>query len=192
MAIDLEQIHSFMTTLFEDIHGLIELRPIEVDGPAHSIFCRNVEESVRAIQREAAPGVNMYCGIATRRTRVSGKKDNLAALRALWVDIDFHEDPQGERELLEITLETFPLPPSLRVWSGGGVHLYWILSEPVRVDTTESIARVEAILKGLADALGGDRAATDASRVLRVPGTTNYPDQRKRDRGRVPAECRIS
>ena len=48
------------------------------------------------------------------------------------------------------------------------------------------IAEFEAALKGVAHFLGGDLAATDASRILRVPGTVNYPDEKKRARGRVP------
>jgi len=56
--------------------------------------------------------------------------------------------------------------------SGGGYQPYWLLREPVELNQ-ETIARLEGINRGLALALGGDAAATDASRILRLPGTFN-------------------
>ncbi|MCH7644657.1 MAG: hypothetical protein IH974_07445 [Myxococcales bacterium] len=47
--------------------------------------------------------------------------------------------------------------------------------------------RLEHTLKGIADVLHADRAATDSTRILRVPGTTNYPDAKKRAKGRTEA-----
>ena len=116
----------------------------------------------------------------------NGSKLNLAATRALWVDFD------GDPGELSTKLETFPLPPSLLVNSGGGVHAYWILAEPFALDTEEARSQFENVLKGLTAVLGGDRAATDASRILRVAGTINLPDRRKRDKGRSAALCRIA
>jgi hypothetical protein len=85
----------------------------------------------------------------------------------------------------------FLLPPSLRVDSGGGEHDYWLTEDYLKLDTPERIHAFEMANRGLADALGGDLAATDASRILRVPGTFNIPGPDKVAKGRVRANCRL-
>ena len=76
-------------------------------------------------------------------------------------------------------------------FSGGGWHLYWKLKEVYALVEAEDIARHEYRLKGLADFFGADMAATDASRVMRIPGTVNWPNELKRVKGRVSALCSL-
>src|SRR5262249_21331143 len=59
--------------------------------------------------------------------------------------------------------------PSITVSSGHGYHLYWLLREPVPASI-----ETDGYLKGIAKALGADRAAAELARVLRIPGTFNY------------------
>ncbi|MCI0348313.1 MAG: hypothetical protein L0Z53_02715 [Acidobacteriales bacterium] len=40
-------------------------------------------------------------------------------------------------------------------------------------------------------ALRGDKGTWNLDRVMRLPGTTNWPDAVKRERGRVPADARL-
>jgi hypothetical protein len=192
VSADLAQAREFLEVIFTGVPGLIELRAIEVDGPAHAVFCDNINAAVDAVEKLALPDVNLYVAVATRRTKDSGKKENLRAVSAFWTDIDFKSDPQGERELLEIKLESFPLPPSLKVSSGGGAHLYWILRDAIELSAADTIARIENINKGLADQFGGDHC-WNADRIMRIPGTTNWPTAKKRERGRLaPRECRLA
>jgi hypothetical protein len=85
--------------------------------------------------------------------------------------MDLKEPTMDEWEKLEIKLDEFPLNPTYIVNSGGGFHLYWQLKEPV---LQEGISQVEGILRRLATYFDGDKAATDSSRILRIPGTLNY------------------
>jgi hypothetical protein len=186
----LTQTRAFLAALFIDLSGIIELRPIVPDGNAGSIFCKTIDDAFVRIERLAGQRINVYVGIATRRDSRNGKKWNLRAVRALWVDLDGLTDPAA-RKAAERKLAEFPLNPSMRVWSGGGLHIYWVLVESIELIDVPMIERVERILKGLADALGGDRAATDASRILRVPGTINYPDAKKRAARRTEAPCEL-
>lgn len=73
---------------------------------------------------------------------------------AAWVDLD------GSDEI------SFVLPPSWVVYSGYGVHGYWLFKEPQEVRVACAISR------SLGSALGGD-AVGDAERVLRLPGSFN-------------------
>ena len=45
----------------------------------------------------------------------------------------------------------------LQISSGNGMHLYWILDEPFKLDGADAILEFEHMLKGLADVLHGDR-----------------------------------
>ena len=185
----------FLHAIHGDCEGLIDLRFIDDRDRTRRFEASSVPEAVKRI-RENARGHNCYAGIATRRTPGSGAKANLQQLGALWVDWDpaddyiDDDDRRGHREEIEIKLETMrPAAPSMIVWSGSGLHAYWILEEPIDVDTPESIQQVERTLRGLCDYVGADHKACDATRILRIPGTLNYPNAKKRAKGRVLAPC---
>jgi hypothetical protein len=52
--------------------------------------------------------------------------------------------------------------------------VYWILEEAIVFESSEDLRHVEDLARGLCDLVGGDRAATDASRTMRVPGSLNF------------------
>jgi hypothetical protein len=108
-----------------------------------------------------AKRMDVFVGVAMRTER-SGGKDAIAAVQALWVDAD---GPAATGEVA-----TFELPPSIVLASGspGCHHAYWLLEEAIGVGEAEDLLRL------LANRLGTDRAVTDASRVLRLPGTFNH------------------
>ena len=205
---------NFLSTIHGDAAGIIDLRFIDEDR-TRRIEAHSIEQAVNAIGPRL--GTNCYVGVSRRRLpamdfdrieakrepdpkkrRKAGGKHNLSQLSALWVDWDFsvdyidEDDRRGHREEVEIRLEQMaPCPPALVVWSGGGLHSYWIFEEPIDVSAPDAVARVEHTLVGLCDFVGGDRAATDASRILRIPGTLNWPNAVKRKRGRTVQPCMI-
>ena len=73
--------------------------------------------------------------------------------------------------------------------SGGGYQAFWRLREPV-VLTPNNVVELEGYNKRLAAALGGDDCH-NLDRIMRLPGTINLPDAKKRERGRVPALARV-
>jgi hypothetical protein len=70
--------------------------------------------------------------------------------------------------------------PTAVVFSGGGYQAFWKLSEP-----STDLARVERINLEIAQRLGGDNCH-NIDRIMRLPGTINVPNARKRAAGRVP------
>lgn len=52
-------------------------------------------------------------------------------------------------------------------------------------------SRYELYNQALIRALRGDKGTWNLDRVMRLPGTTNWPDAVKRERGRVPADARL-
>ena len=113
---------------------------------------------------------NIYHAIATRKTNTSGRLENCSELWALYIEIDF----KNGVPLLEIWTapeEFSRSPPSFVVHSGGGLHVYWCLAEPINLTTDLSLAY--QWLGDLAHRLYGEPESTEPARVLRVPDTLN-------------------
>lgn len=104
---------------------------------------------------------------------------NLARLTSLFVDIDCYKENIGISPnsaeamlLLHCEEERFPLP-SLVIQSGRGIQVKWLLEQPL---PRQALPRWNAAQKYLVErfsSLGADRAARDASRVLRLVDTVN-------------------
>lgn len=103
----------------------------------------------------------------------------LTALNALFVDIDFHEadgsipslgimKAVAEARINHLDRIGFALP-SLVVYSGRGVHLYWSHN---RVRQGE-LARWAEMQSWLQQTLDSDPKATDATRLMRLIGTVH-------------------
>ena len=128
-----------------------------------------VEELAVASHRHADV-FDCYFGICPR-IRPQGRKEDVTHAPGLWVDLDWKRFEEGEAGALR-NLATFALPPTWIIATGGGYHLYWQLTEAVRAD-----AGFEGRLKAIAKTLNADPAATDRSRVFRVPGSFNFKYQ---------------
>jgi hypothetical protein len=114
----------------------------------------------------------LYFGVALRGDDDDGTLANCTMLTALFVDIDFSTTPEPEaRE----RLTHCPLSPSALVASGGGLHAYYLLREPLPLPGDAGLAR--GLLRRLAGYLGGDLASAEPARVLRIPGGLNHKYQ---------------
>jgi virulence-associated protein E/DNA primase RepB-like protein len=122
---------------------------------------------------------NLYVHVNPIREGVSNAKASKGDIaHAAWVHIDIDEVAAAPR------LAEFAIPPTAVVFSGGGYNAYWKLADP-EVD----LERAESVNRWLVGKLVGDPAATDVSRILRLPGTVNLPTKKKRERGRTPASA---
>jgi hypothetical protein len=110
---------------------------------------------------------------------IKAKKPDIVAVRALHVDVDLND------EAALSALRNFTPTPTVIVFSGGGYQALWHLAEP----STE-FERAEQINVWVAQQLGGDNCH-NIDRLLRLPGTINLPNAKKRSAGRVPVLARI-
>ena len=151
-------------------------------------WCETVDQVVEAVgQLAELEHTNVYVCPSRYRPDGNGSKANVAQVRCVWVDLD-DVDPERELELVELQVP----PPSMVVaTSDRGLQCFWLLDEPLDLTDTDNVARLEAINRGLVHALRGDRAATDAGRPLRVPGTTNWPSAEKVANGRKVSPARL-
>jgi hypothetical protein len=149
-----------------------ELKPIPVGGgKVEPVFFRYPAElDALCTQVATLSGKqNVYFGTSLFRAR-RGTNENVASCRALFVDIDYQKTPYPKAVEL---LKTFPLKASIVVSSGGGVHVYFLLKEPVTDrELLKKDGLIQRINTAIANAVGGDKCSNVAW-VLRVPGTLN-------------------
>lgn len=151
----------------------VELRAIRVRDKAirQQFFTLDATDDHFGLACSLVEDHDCYFGVCPR-IRPRGRNEDVTHAPGFWADLDWKSFKDGEGGALR-SLAAFPIPPTWIVSTGGGYHLYWRLKEVVRVN-----AGVIGRLRGIVKMLGADPAATDPSRVLRVPGTFNhkYPD----------------
>jgi hypothetical protein len=166
--------------LYPGSEGCLELRAY--NGTRNDIKRRFIqlpltEEKLGEVQAFAMQyGLthNIYMGVATRRDRTSGRLDNCATLNAVFAEIDFKSMGADDAST---RLNAFPLQPSLVIHSGGGLHVYWLLEEPIDLSTDDGRDLARHLLAALAHRIGADVASAEPARILRVPDTLNHKPQ---------------
>lgn len=136
--------------------------------------CESSRASELAVSLAADKDV--FLGIGLRRHDLNGtgrgRKQDVTLLSAVWADVDVDEEAAARA-----VLESFPLPPSMLVWSGHGLHAYWLFDRPWRLDTAEDRNAADTLIKRFGATIAGDgvdRAVFELARVMRVPGTINH------------------
>jgi hypothetical protein len=154
----------------------------------------NLDEAGRWIGRYNGKQ-NCYVMVNPARTALDSKasKEDVEELAFLHVDVDPRkgEDLTKERLRALRVLEDFSPSPSCIIDSGGGYQGWWRLEDPLFVGGDPNrIADGEAYNRQLEIVLGGDHC-WNIDRILRLPGTINIPDEKKRKRGRVEALAQL-
>lgn len=107
---------------------------------------------------------DIYIGMnALKANAFTRTKQDILAIRHLYVDLD-HDGSAALR-----SIENSALVPSPNYILNTSPDKYQAIWKVVGID----LAHAEALLRGLAREFDGDQAATDAARVLRVPGFLN-------------------
>ena len=111
----------------------------------------------------------------------SRKAKDCTGARALWLDIDIgahhskpdYTDPKQFAADYKSFMQGTGLPAPWIISTGHGAHLYWVLESDIAPDQwSDYMARLFAACDKFG--LKYDHAATDISRILRMPGTYNY------------------
>jgi Primase C terminal 2 (PriCT-2) len=163
----------FLKFIFSGITGYVDVRLIYPQRDRRPVRAFFRVEDVTKIEEFIAthPGANVFFGVTPRIGKTNGTLANCGGLMWLWADLDFKisGEAQARRQLA-----SFPLPPSITVRSGGGLHLYWRLMAPLDLTDKEVCAYAKRLLRAIAIELGADLTAAEPARVLRVPGTFNF------------------
>jgi hypothetical protein len=143
-------------------------------GERHTIT-RSMAQIEQFVRKWDKPGRDLFVCVSTLQQGAHNRsKATVSKTVCLHADIDFKDlDTLGEdpRRYALRHLARLRYRPSVIVFSGGGLHVYWLLTEPL--DTQTEMERIEAVLRRIADVVAGDLAVCEAARVMRTPGTHN-------------------
>lgn len=167
-------------------HLLLNVRPIRKRGDGKTslgqrFFRADETNQILEFAEEAEEhGDDVFLGCLPRAIPDGGKKA-VAHHSMLWADLDVGTDGHKKggqfatRNEALGALARCPVPPNLSVWSGGGVHAWWMLDGDLGEE-----AWLDAIRR-VSHAIGSDEAVSFPAHVLRLAGTKNYKLEQPRD-----------
>ena len=148
--------------------GFAEVRGINrFTGKAKQWFLYWPQESTEfgSLIDEHREDYNLFGGVLLRHRKVGTAAECEPYTHWLWADLD-------EKTGLDFdAVLGSPFRPAMVVDSGHGWHVYWQLERPMPIDD----ARLA--MRSIADKMGGD-FVDDPARILRIPGTINWKDEK--------------
>ena len=170
--------------------GAIHLAWIISDGARGTCGGRWFGEDADAAATWAAShnatGRNLYwtVNVVGAGLHKKPRKSDIEEARFAHVDIDPPKDGSAfDRQHVLSKLDL--LEPALVIDSGGGLQAFWRLA-----DQCEDLPAIEAINLRVRTIFNAD-ACQNIDRLMRIPGTVNWPDKRKLARGRMPVIASI-
>lgn len=134
----------------------------------------DVDGMVDAVMAHAAtPNANVFTGLQVMRKGLGrgkrGGEGDIVAMLGLVVDLDADTGKAGE----------MPIDPNMVLETSPGNYQPFIL-----FDRALSPTEAKPLAAALKRATGSDHGTADISHVWRVPGTLNWPNRKKLERGR--------
>jgi hypothetical protein len=166
-----------------DLPVVVQLVSKAPDGRGMSVEAFNIgddERMVEAALTHARAGRNVYVETRTvrpGRPKERGKIERTVGLFAFVIDRDSDTGKTG-RALngdASVVVETSP----------GNTHEWIVLRRALSLDVAKPLG--ELIRKGV----GADHATGTITQPYRIPGTPNYPDAKKRARGRTVVATKL-
>ncbi|WP_419780294.1 hypothetical protein [Maridesulfovibrio sp.] len=179
----------FLDTIFKGATGYLMLAS-KKDGHFKPIPIGNTQDAYEyTLKNRDHKEIYYGTGLINKipKTNKRGTAKDVQCITCTHVDIDINgvghagnNYPPSEEEALNI-LKQFPLPPSIIVNSGGGLHVYWLFDEPLymytekdRESAKELLRRFQANIRIIAQRAGYTIDNTsDICRVYRVVGSYN-------------------
>lgn len=178
-----DELHSYGQCVYEP-GDWVEWRCIDAAQRIERdwILAEHLADQAQRLAKLNAAGFNIYIG-ANRREGPGRTTDaGVDLCRTVFVDFDHLANEEGASydDLASGRIEEAGLPlPTLRVFSGHGIHAYWRLAEPVKPGVWAPAQ--ERLIK----ALDTDPKIKNPERIMRLPGFLNVKDAGH------PADCFI-
>ena len=171
---------------------LVSIKGRQVIGKTISIPSEKAELT-KAVEKAAKIGYNLYWSVnqPDQALDKKPKKSDISTVRIVHVDIDpdlTNGYEKGRKALLDRVPELIKqYSPTLIIDSGNGIQLFWALPDPVTIEEGERY-NLNAL-----HAVGGDKGTHNADRIMRVPGSLNFPSDTKLKKGypKEPSQASI-
>lgn len=175
---------AFLSGYLRDYIHLVAITP---DGPITGrYFGADAAAAGEWAAHENAAGRNIYwtVNLVTPGLNTKPKKSDIIGIRCAHVDVDPPKVGNWDKPAALEALVTRGAP-SVVIDSGNGWQALWWLNE------VTDVATIEHINQGIQEAFKADHC-WNVDRLLRLPGTTNYPDAKKRLAGRTASHAAIA
>lgn len=153
------------------------------DGKPKQTFVASVEELDNYADALVHKGYDAYFALASFADDSGRTITNAVQLNSFFLDLDcgagkpYADQAEGLKALKEFVKTTGLPKPTVVVNSGRGVHVYWVLEQPVEKTEWRSLAEGFKTLCAT-NKLHADPAVTaDVARILRIPETLNFKDR---------------
>jgi len=163
--------------------GAQNLVAIEPDTGQITAITSGDRESLQSFIDKYNGKRNLYYSVNPPRDAAPNKKltkNDIEKVEYIYVDLD----APNKADLKPTIKEIAKTKPAFIVDSGGGYNVLW------RVDNL-SLDDAEAYGRGLVSKYGGDKGVWDTARILRLPGTINIPNAKKKKAGRVRTTAKL-
>lgn len=163
--------------------------------PQRSFRTEETEAMAKWIEKLSAERFNIYFHVNSCRPGLSKKATKADVVSMDWFHVDVDPIPgkslmeEQRRILAELrNPEGHALPkPTVLLFSGGGYQAFWRITEPIKLDgTLPTVEEAERYNQQIASLYDAD-SCHNADRIMRLPGTINWPNEKKRNRGQEPA-----
>jgi hypothetical protein len=142
--------------------------------PYHQ-YVRSEEELQKFITERDKPGWATYHAVAILKDGTWRNQENVRATLFVWGEVDFKDHPDIPPEEITRRLSNIPahVKPTFCVFSGHGIHPYWLLKEEADASPGEGQRQIEDVLKLICNYIGGDPHVAETARLMRLPGSHN-------------------
>jgi hypothetical protein len=165
------------------------------DGTTRTRSFEDLEEARRFIVRrnDAEEGVYYTVNVTKQMMDSKPKKSDIAQVEYLHLDADPGPDetPEQFKTRMLPVLEQADPRPTFIIDSGNGLHALWRLRRPVKIYNPDIVADMESRNLALAEKFGAKPGTQNIDRILRLPGTWNWPNRKKRNDGRVKCRTKL-
>lgn len=154
-------------------------------GTVRQTFHGSVDDVDAVSTALDSQGVDAYFALATFKDGSARTVDNAAYLRSFFLDLDCgtgkpYVDQPAAAQAVAAFLQATGLPSPTLINSGGGLHVYWPLTEDVPVAVWQPYAKSLKRLCAQNNLYADPAVTADAARILRVPGTHNFKNNTSR------------
>jgi hypothetical protein len=179
----------FFAELFDAIVSDEQLMYIWIPNSGSVYFADTNQAAAYAQSRHTE---NVYFGLGTTSKNLGANKRpsalQVSSIPGLWLDIDIagpaHKKenlPASHEDAIDLLKSSLPLPPTILVDSGHGLHAYWLFKEPWMFETEDERQQAASLMRRFVLSFKYHAAVRgwamdsvfDLARVLRVPGTLN-------------------
>ncbi|MBN8521502.1 MAG: hypothetical protein J0L77_06370 [Alphaproteobacteria bacterium] len=168
-------------------------------GIVTQTFYPDQQEKMRAWLEKYNGNWNIYFQVNSAMSALTKKasREDIKSVDWLHVDMDPEAGQDIEKErarilgsLTDKRPKNIPAPTVI-IFSGGGFQAFWKLENTIEINgNLDKAEEAKAYNQQLEKALGGDNCH-NIDRIMRVPGTWNIPDERKRAKGRTAVQARV-